>query len=150
MKDTMDLLQLLVYTALNGQLSWAGINVPVFDEKKPAGDASNVFVILSTQQESEHPQAVSETFITESSIDIVITHRTEFEVSKKAINNVAGQIMQILVPTPYSNPFGTLDHWQVLNVRRTSSISRNVSVTETDSVLERIVTISAAIVQQNP
>ena len=149
MRDTMDILQMAVFGALNGNLSYNSANVPVYDEKKEVGQNDNLYVLLSTQQENDNPQT-SDAFITDSSIDIEITHKTGFEVSKKVLNNISNQILEILIPTPSTNGMAVQNLFQIQNVRRTASITRNLSISETQSVLQKIITISAQIVEQNP
>jgi hypothetical protein len=146
MKDTQKILRQAVYDIINGQLSYNGSNVPVYDEKRKVGQADSLFVILGTQQETD--DSTSDAFITDSSIDIEIQHRTEFEVSKDAIDDVSNQILQILMPTPQTDGFLVQNLFQITCVRRTSTISRNFSISDSVSIIAKIITISAKIVQQ--
>lgn len=134
---------------LDGNLSWQGVNVPVSDEKRRLGETVNLYVTFGTQQEI--PDDTSDAFITTSSIEIQIIDRTEFEVSKDALDSVSNQILDILIPTPNGGDgFQVQDHFQILNVRRASAITRNFSISDSKSVVGKIITITATIVQQFP
>ncbi len=147
MRDTQQILRMAVYNLLNGNLSYNSDNVPVYDEKRKSGDADNIFVILGTQQESDDD--TSDAFITDSSIDIEIQHRTDFEISKDVIDNISNQILELLLPTPQSNGFAVQNLFLIQCVRRTSTISRNFSLTDSQSIVAKIITISCKIVQQS-
>lgn len=149
MLDTMTILRDAVYTALAGNITNSSTPVNVYDEKKPAGVTDDIFIILSTQQESEAPQETSETFSTLSTIDIEIWHKTGYEVSKATIDAISNQVLTIIVPTTYSTGMAQPSGFQILNVKRDRAISRNVSLTDSQSVVGKIITISCIIVQQN-
>lgn len=148
MRDTQSILRMAVFGVLNGQLSYGGSNVPVYDEKRRDGDTSNLFVILGTQQETD--DSTDDAFITDSSIDIEIQHRTDFEISKTAIDEVSNQILQIILPSPWEHGFPVQNLFQIQLVRRSSTISRNFSLTDSQSVIAKIITITCKIVQQSP
>lgn len=149
MKDTMKILRMACYDLLNGNLTYAGQTVPVGDEKLRDNARANLFVVFGTQQET--PDDTSDAFITDSQIDIEIYHKTGFEVSKDAIDDVSNQILEILIPTPYGGDgFLVQNLFQINCVRRLSSVTRNFSVTDSQSVISKIITITCKIVQQFP
>ena len=133
---------------LDGNLSWQGVNVPVSDEKRRLNDNVNFFVTFGTQQESE--DNTSDAFCTDSQIDIDIMQKTGFEISKDGIDTVSNQILEILMPTPQTDGFFTYNNVQILCVRRASAITRNYSITDSESIVSKIITITCKIVQQFP
>lgn len=151
MKDTKRILRKAVYNCLLDSVTIDSSIIPVFDEKRRIGVTTNLYILLSTQQESD--DNTSDAFMTDSSIDIEVVHRTGFEVSKDTIDDISNQILTLLIPDPnadtglptYADPL-----WQITLVRRVSSITRNFSITDTESVVAGIVTIQAKIIQQNP
>jgi hypothetical protein len=148
MRDTQKILRHAVFQTLNGNVTYNGSNIPVYDEKRLLGDQDNLFIILGSQRESD--DSPDEYFITNSSIDIEIQHRTEFEVSKDAIDDVSDQVLQIIMPTPYTNGFPVQNLFQINGVTRSSTISRNFSLTDSQSIVAKIITITCKIIQQNP
>lgn len=147
MRDTQQILRMAVFNLLNGNLSYNSENVPVYDEKRKSGDTDTIFVILGTQQETD--DNTSDAFITDSSIDIEIQHRTDFEISKDAIDHISNQILELILPTPQSDGFSVQNLFQILCVRRISTISRNFSLTDSQSIVAKTINISCKIVQQS-
>lgn len=146
----MKILRGAVYNALNGQVSYNGQDVPVYDKKRRVNSPrGNLFIILGSQRESDDPQT-SDAFITDSQLDIEVWQTTEFEVSEDPIDDVSDHVLQIIIPEPWSNGLGVQDHWQIQNVRRVSAVVNYEGVTQTETVIVKTITIAAQIVQQNP
>lgn len=142
MKDTQKILRTAVFQMLNGNIS-----IPVYDEKKRVTSNARIYALLSTQQETdENP---SDAFITLSSIDIEIIHRSDFEVTKDSIDDISTEILQILIPAPTSDGLIVQNLFQITNVRRTSTITRQISVSDTDSIVSKIINITCHIIEQN-
>lgn len=147
MKDTMYPLQTSIFNLLDGNLSWNGSNIPIYDEKTKIGNTDNIVVILSTQQEAPAGEQSDCGYFTESSIDLVVMQKSEFEVSKAAIHNVGEQILNILFPS-YPETAIVCPGFQVIG-RRTRAITRDFSITNTQSVVAKIITISCLMIEQN-
>ena len=148
MRGTMKILRHSVYAELNGNLSYNSSNVPVYDEKKHVGDTDQIFVLLSTQQETPTDDNDC-TFITRSSIDIEIIAKTEFEVSKDMIDDVSDLVQNLLLPTKGTLGFSSPSGWQFQNPRFESSFTQNLAISETQSILRKICKFVCEIVEQN-
>lgn len=142
MRDTAKQLRQAIFTCLNGVIS-----VPIYDEKKLVSSSVKTFVLLSTQQEilTEENDC---TWITRSSIDIEIYHKTGSEVSKDLIDDLSNAILVRLMPTPQTTNIIDPSNLQFCNHKVDSIISRNISLSETESVLEKIIRFSVQIIQQ--
>lgn len=149
MKDTMQIFLNAVYQLLNGNLSYNGSIVPVFDKKRHVNVPSGLYVILGAQRESDEPQS-SEYFITSTELDIEIWHVTDFEVSSAGVNSVSDQILQLLMPLADTDSFPVQNLFQINGIRRVSASLQDFSINLTDTVLNKNITIQATIVQQNP
>lgn len=146
----MFLLQTLIFNLLNGNLSYDGNDISVYDEKISGPTRSGMYVVLSTQQESEGQEMTDCTWSTESSIDIEIQHNSDFNVTKLGLSDLTNQILGLIFITPGQHNLGTPDHFQVLNLRRSRAITRNFSITDNQSIVAKIITLTATIVQQSP
>lgn len=143
MRNTKKIFRKAIYDALNNVIS-----VPVYDEKKHVGDADAVYVLLSTQQETN--QTLTDcTWITLSTLDISIVVRTPHEVTKDVQDDIEEEILEILFPVAAGDVLETsVSGFLIQNMFRESSLTRNLSITPTDSVLETIIRISATITEQ--
>lgn len=147
MRDTQKILRHTIRDMLAGQISYNGTNVPVYDEKIRDKQYPNLYIILGTQQESDDNTDTS--FTTDSAIDIQIEHKTDYEVSKDAIDDVSEQMLEILLPDPDGQGWG-VGGFLIQNIRRTSTITRNFSITDSSSIIAKIITITSKITQQFP
>lgn len=143
MRDTKKQLRAAVFTTLNGAIS-----VPVYDEKKKVSATDTLFVILSTQQET--PTEDNDcTWIKKSSIDLVVYQKTGSEVSKDDIDDVANEILLILLPSVGISGAAAPSGLQFSLAYCESNISRDLSISETESIVANIVRFVVTITQQN-
>lgn len=147
MKDTQRILRKAINDLLAGNITYNSIPVPIYDEKIRDKQSPNLYIIFGTQQETD--QNTDTSFTTISTIDLEITHKTEYEVSKDAIDEVSDQVLEILLPTP-DGPGWDYNGFLIQNITRTSTISRNFSLTDSQSIIAKIITITATITQQFP
>lgn len=133
-----------MFTCLNGNLG----GVKVYDEKKKVGATDDIFVLLSTQSES--PTEDNDcAWITRSSIDVEIIVKTGSEVSKDTIDDLANTILALVKPTVSTHGLVTPSNFQFQNLFCESSISRNISLSETESILSKILKFTCTIVEQS-
>lgn len=152
MRDTAKQLRQAVYQCLvlnitypTGPMTLA--TLAFYDEKKSVLASDKIFALLSTQQETLTDENDC-TWITRSSIDIEIYQKTGSEVSKDLIDDLSNAILVRLMPTPQTTNIIDPSNLQFCNHRIDSIISRNISLSETESVLEKIIRFSVQIIQQ--
>ncbi len=146
MRDTQKILRSAIYQALNNTVVVNGNTIPVFDEARSVTSAANVFILLSTQQESAND--TDDTFMTTSSIDLEVIHKTGAAVSKDLMDDVSNAILTILFPTAWTEGIVQPSLMDIKNLRRDRTISRTIEVSPTETILRKIITISATIIQQ--
>lgn len=147
MKGTKKIVRNGVFALLNNAITYDSIAVPVVDEKQRNTTASNLFIVLSTQQEVPE-ESNDHCFITRSSIDILVIQKTGTEVSKDAIDDVTEAITLILFPTPGAQPIAAVSGFQIHSGMRESSVTQAVELSATESVLQSITRVSYLITQQ--
>lgn len=144
MRDTCKPYRLAIYNCLNGNLG----GIKVYDEKKKVGATDTLFVLLSTQQETPIEENDC-AFISKSSIDIEIVQKTGFEVTKDTIDDLANIILTLVIPDTQSSCLTAPSGFQFLIPTVTRTLTRNVSITDSESILVKIITITTQIVTQN-
>lgn len=145
MRDTQKPYRLAIFSKLDGNVIYNGNQINIYDEKKKVGARDDVYILLSTQQESNND--TSDTFITRSSIDIEIVQRTGSEVSKDEIDDIGDAVLQILCPEPESADILTLNGFQFANLYREKTITRAVEISPTETIIRKIITMTCSIVQ---
>jgi hypothetical protein len=116
MKDTGTVVATAFVTALDGNLTYDGGNVPVYAEINP--NKENYYCILSTQTEEADNNKKS--FNTECTILVDVVAR-ETGVSYDSANNIAGQVKNIICPTRGSSIVSGDNSFQFVNVKFLSS-----------------------------
>lgn len=144
MRDVSKPFRLSVFNCLNGNLSGA----PVYDEKQKVTGTDTLFVLLSTQQQVPD-EDISESWISRASIDIEVIQKTGSEVSKDDIDDVSNDILGLLLPSPWVAGVVTPSGFQFTNAKCESIISRNLSLSETESVVQKIIRFSVQVIQQS-
>jgi hypothetical protein len=149
-KDTMKMMRTAMYALLNNQLSYSLDNtntlVPVYDEKRKVQDSYALYVLMSTQQET--PDPVDGTWITDSSIDLEITQRLEFEVTKDDLDDVSNQIYALLEPAAGVGGLTAPAGFQIMNLQIASAVTRSFDISNTETVVSKVITVKAKVVQQ--
>lgn len=149
MKDTKKILRQAIFDALDGNITVGGNTLKFYDEKAPSTDDETFYGILSTQQETGSNDNDS-SFITQSSIEIELIQKTGSEVSKDDIDDAYEQIMEILIPEPFTlgNTVTVPSGFQFLNPYRESCITNTVILSPTEAVITERFRVVFTIVQQ--
>ena len=148
MKNTQKPFRLAIFNALNGQLSYNSTPVPVTDERKLQSDTSKIYVIFGRQTETPIEENDC-AFITQSTIDLLIVSKTFSETSKDTVNDIADDILELLLTTPQINGFTEPSGFQVQNIKLGYSETGTMRMNSTDIMLTQLLTITAQIVQQS-
>lgn len=143
MRDVCKQHRIATFTALNGNLG--GINL--YDEKKKVGQTDTLFVVFSTQQQTPTDDNDC-TWISRNTLDIEIIQKSGSEVSKDVVDDLSNLILSILLPTPGVTNI-TSGNLQFGYARAESIISRNLSISDTESIIQKIIRFSVTIVQQS-
>lgn len=151
MRNTKKALRKAVYDALSGNITYNDEDVSVFDEKRQAGlNSANIYILLSTQQESESEFQTDCNWCTRSSMDIEIIVKTGFEVSKDTQDEIEQQILDILFPAYAGDALqDAVSGVCIQNLRRERSLTRNLTLSNSESVMQTIITITADITEQS-
>ena len=143
MRDVSKPFRLAVFNCLNGNLS----GVPVYDEKQKVPASDTLFVLLSTQQQTQIEENDC-TWINRCSIDIEVIQKTGSEVSKDDIDDTTNDILTLILPTPTTCGLIAPGGLQFCNPVCESIISRNLSLSETESVVQKVIRVVVQIIQQ--
>ena len=147
MKDTKKILRHAIFNALDGQITYNSVAVPVVDEKIRNSAPSDLFIVLSTQSESP-VERNSSSFNTLSSIDIDIVQKTGTEVSKDGIDDVYEDMLEIIFPSISTLGLTAPSGFQFQEGFRDSCSTSIVATSETQSILVSRVRLTFIIVQQ--
>lgn len=147
MRDTTEILSTAVYQALNGNVTYNSVNVPVYDEKKKVLSTDNIYILFSTQQET--PDNTQGFFMTDSILDLEIVYKTGSEVTKTVLSKVANSILEILFPTTDNVGIQQPSGFQIQCFEFAGSITRTFEISATESIVRKFIKVRAKIIQQS-
>ena len=140
MRDLSKPYRLAVYQALSG------LSTPIFDEKRLVTSTASTFILLSTQQRTPKDENDC-SWIARCSIDIEIYNKTRSEVSKDTIDDISNAILAILLTAPGLTPL-TSSNIQFGYAQAELIISRNISISETESILQKVIRFTVDCTEQ--
>lgn len=135
MVDIQYLIRKSFYESLNGNLSYSSADVPVFDEVSDG--SSDLYVILSTQDASE--KSTFSHFSHDAFILLDIVHKTTYSSTKDAIDTVAGQILDILKPTPSSVGLVQQTGIQIMSLKIQSDRHLSFTLSDAETINRRLI-----------
>lgn len=137
-----------VYECLNGNINYNATNIPVFDEKVPAGNVPQHYVLLGTQRQSDITDQDCY-WIHRSSIDIVIVGRSDFETSKDAIDDISNTIYGLLLNSPGSDNLPAQSGYTFNQTKIESAVAGPVEINQTTTILQKVITLTSNIIEQS-
>ena len=114
MKDVSFAYRTAIFEAINGLVSYGGSVVPVYSGYAETDD--KIYIILEDINEVQANDNKSK-FLTSATINIEVVQVSDRGVSYKAVDEITGAIMQILVPTPFKAGFTIDANFQAVNVQ---------------------------------
>lgn len=149
MRDAQYHLRRAIDAVLTSNVVVDGNTINFYDEKKRAGANERLYCIYGTQQ-STPDQNNDSTWITRETIDIEIYQRTESEVSKDLVDQVSDQLYTLLMPQRISSALANPNLMQVQFFDLQQAVTRSAEISDTETIIQKIVTFTCLVVQQKP
>lgn len=133
------------YEALNGNLLYNAVQVPVSDDIKPTGNTSPIYVILATQTGAE--KNTFSGWASDETIDLDIIFKASTQASKQPLDLVAAMIIEIICPTITTSGLPAQPGMQFLNVKLQSDRYLSLALNASNTVERRILTFKLYVSQ---
>lgn len=148
MIDTCKPLRQAIFDVISPVAQYNGDAIPIYDEKVFTGAHPNLYILLGKQSERDITEAECQ-WQTKSTIEIWIIARSGSEVSKDVIDDVAQSFLDALLPGPTVDAILQPQGLAITYLGRESSVSGQVQITNTQSELQKVITLTANILQIN-
>lgn len=142
MKDCSNNVRTAYLTKLNGNISYNGKNVPVYGDDSFATPPSNYVVIGDI---SESANNTNQSFTSEVNVTIDIFSEQYMKRDNSIVDNIANQILTLLIPTTGIADIGDTD-FQIHAMSRLSS--RYLAVTNGQNYIDRKILVINNLVNQ--
>jgi hypothetical protein len=132
--------------ALDGNLTFNSLPVPVVDEKLHADDRNDVYVMFSTQNANDKPNKTYHA--TEVNLAVLVVNRRESTVQKSVIDNISDQILQIVLPTLNTHGLTIGSPFKITFVKRDNSNTEGAKLEDGTFIIAKQINFRNRITQQ--
>lgn len=133
------------FQALNGNLTYNSVPVPVSDDIKPFGSTSPIYVILASQSGAE--KNTFSGWASDENIDLDIIFKASTQASKQPLDLVAAQILNLICPSVTASGLAPQPGMQFLNVKLQSDRYLSLALNASNTVERRILTFKLYVAQ---
>lgn len=147
MKDPVKFIKDAYYDLLDGNITYNGSPIPVYDEEAdPSGNS--FYIIISTVTDTDKP--VKSKFFSDTQIVIDVITLLDYQITKEKeiVDVICGKIMNLVLPTPDTTGIADTADFQAVSVRRESSNHLPVADTGTKKVVRRVLRFTQTIVEK--
>lgn len=142
MKDCSNNVRTAYLTKLNGNISYNGKNVPVYGDDSFTTPPSNYVIIGDI---SESANNTNQSFTSQVNVTIDIFSEQYMKRDNSIVDNIANQILTLLIPTTGIADIGDTD-FQIHAMSRLSS--RYLAVTNGQNYIDRKILVINNLVNQ--
>lgn len=133
------------YQLLNGQLSFGGNNVPVYDDVAWLQNTDSLYVLLMNN--SSVDRNTQQSFSSEEDIILDIIFTAAARANKETVDIVASQIQNLVCPNPQQNGLPVQAGIWIDNVYKSADNYMDFTLQNAKSVIRRIITFSQLVTQ---
>lgn len=137
MKDPIKFIKAAYFAALDGQITYNGSTIPVYDEEadETGGD---YYIIISTITDSYF--ANKHSFINEVNIliDVVSQNNWRVDLVKQIVDAISEKILNVILPSVSTTGLSDNADFQILDVTKESSQHVPIIDTGTKKIVRRI------------
>jgi hypothetical protein len=150
LKDASAAFRKSVWEALEGNLTAAfdGSNsqVAVYDGQVTSQN-DGLYVLLSTEQSNDISNKSENA--SEISLLLEITHRPDFAIDSRVLDDISNQVMAILKPDVPTNGIAEPSDFQYIGFQVQSGNKLNLTISSTNSIHRKLLTLSCRAYQLN-
>lgn len=136
------------YQALNGNISYNGVNIPLTDSITNQGQNDAVYIVMTNQTSVYDKSGGFQMLAWESTINLMIVSQQAFSVSKDILDAVSEQIENIIIPSATTNGLVQQSGWQINNVLLRTVEFKEFVLGPTTSIIPKILVFWQKIVKQ--
>lgn len=146
MIDVKQPLRTAYYQLLNGNLIYLTAAIPVGDDLvKLQSTGAQLYVFFSTQ--SGNDTSTFSSFDSKQTIVIDIVYRGKTRAPKSIVDNIAGQILNLVRPTPSTNGLPAQAGIAINNVQNIQDQTLDLQIDSSTTIRRRLLTFSQDVRQ---
>ena len=147
MKDPIKFIKSAYYTALNGQITYNGSTIPVYDEEadETGGD---YYIIISTVVDADLPNKGKFMNDVEVLIDVVSQNNWRVDLVKQIVDAITAKILNRVIPSIGTTNLIENADFQIVDVRKSASQHVPILDTGTKKIVRRLTRFTQIIIEK--
>ena len=147
MKDPVKFIKDAYFNALDGNITYNGSTIPVYDEEadETGGD---YYIIISTITDADFPNKGKFMNDVEVLIDVVSQNNWRVDLVKEIVDSITGKIMAAIIPSIGTTLLIENADFQIVDVRKASTQHVPVIDTGTKKIVRRLTRFTQLIIEK--
>jgi hypothetical protein len=147
MKDPVKFIKDAYFNALDGNITYNGSTIPVYDEEadETGGD---YYIIISTITDADLPNKGKFMNDVEVLIDVVSQNNWRVDLVKEIVDSITGKIMAAIIPSIGTTLLIENADFQIVDVRKASTQHVPVIDTGTKKIVRRLTRFTQLIIEK--
>ena len=147
MKDSIKFIRNAYYTALDGNITYNGSTIPVYDEEadETGGD---YYIIISTIVDADLPNKGKFMNEMEVLIDVVSQNNWRVDLVKQIVDAITGKILDRIIPSIGTTNLIENADFQIVDVRKSASQHVPILDTGTKKIVRRLTRFTQIIIEK--
>jgi hypothetical protein len=147
MKDPIKFIKNAYFTALDGNITYNGSTIPVYDEEadETGGD---YYIIISTIVDADLPNKGKFMNEMEVLIDVVSQNNWRVDLVKQIVDAITGKILDRIIPSIGTTNLIENADFQIVDVRKSASQHVPILDTGTKKIVRRLTRFTQIIIEK--
>jgi hypothetical protein len=147
MKDPIKFIRNAYFTALDGNITYNGSTIPVYDEEadETGGD---YYIIISTIVDADLPNKGKFMNEMEVLIDVVSQNNWRVDLVKQIVDAITGKILDRIIPSIGTTNLIENADFQIVDVRKSASQHVPILDTGTKKIVRRLTRFTQIIIEK--
>jgi hypothetical protein len=147
MKDPVKFIKDAYFNALDGNITYNGSTIPVYDEEadETGGD---YYIIISTITDADFPNKGKFMNDVEVLIDVVSQNNWRVDLVKQIVDSITAKILNVIIPSIGTTSLIEDADFQIVDVRKASTQHVPVIDTGTKKIVRRLTRFTQLIIEK--
>ena len=147
MKDPVKFIKDAYFNALDGNITYNGSTIPVYDEEadETGGD---YYIIISTITDADLPNKGKFMNDVEVLIDVVSQNNWRVDLVKQIVDSITAKIMNVIIPSIGATSLIENADFQIVDVRKASTQHVPIIDTGTKKIVRRLTRFTQLIIEK--
>lgn len=147
MKDPIKFIKDAYFNALDGNITYNGSTIPVYDEEADA-TGGDYYILISTIIDADFPNKTKFMNDVEVLIDVVSQNNYRVDLVKSIVDAITQKVLNQILPSVGNSSLSDNADFQILDVRKSGSQHVPIIDTGTKRIVRRLTRFTQLIIEK--